>query len=346
MPLKNIIGEMNAFLAGRPNGFASVLSSSTTEEINQFNRHLQEVVANSPASVETAGTDEADALACDPDPSTSANRDGVQSAEEDCGNIGFSRFPEDETDHSPLPPLPLEGEWSALSSSDLKAMKAQIDQQLSTVRMELQAFFGLFTDDMVSEAVAQLNDLSVLELIEGAKNRTSSLMELLSAQQSVESSLVDDVLYSMAHVMDTESLVTADDPLEGLMEALQLDALQRNGNLLDLFGQTAAGGTKPAVSPKPVGAGPQSYQEAESLRHAAKAPCAIDNLAPVLLNQVQSMAPVIDIDHAGRFSLLPAPATLATSPDNAFSTPSSVTTQTDNNKPKSDDKGDKGKKSV
>ena len=344
VPLKTIIGEMSAFLAGRPNRFASLLSSATTEEINQFNRHLQEVVANSQAALGTSGTDETDetdVLDCAPNDPDSADWDGVQSAEEDGVNIGFSRFPEDETDNGPPQSLPLEGEWSALSSSDLKAMKAQIDQQLSTVRMELQAFFGLFTDDMVSEAVAELNDLSVLELIEGAKNKTSSLMELLSAQQSVESSLVDDVLYSMTHMMDTESLVTADDPMEGLMEALQLDALQRNGNLLDLFGQTAAGGAKQAASTKPVGAGPQSYQEAESLRHSAKESCAIDNLAPVLLNQVQSMAPVIDIDHAGRFSLLPTPATLATSLDSAFPTSSSGPHLPDSDKPKPDAKAEK-----
>jgi hypothetical protein len=343
VPLKTIIGEMNAFLAGRPNCFVSLLSSATTEEINHFNRHLQEVVANAHASMETLGTDKTDILDCDPNPPASADGDGVQSAEEYCGNSRFSSFPEDESGNGPPPSLPLEGEWSALSSSDLKAMKTQIDQQLSTVRTELQAFFGLFTDDMVSEAVAKLNDLSVLELIEGAKNKTSSLMELLSAQQSVESSLVDDVLCSMNHVMDAESLVTADDPLEGLMEALQLDAIQRNGNLPDLLGQTATGAAKRAASPKPFGAGPQSYQEAQSLSHSAMEPCASDNLAPVLLNQVQSMAPVIDIDHAGRFSLLPAPATLAASPDKAFSMLLSVPTQADNNIPKP---GDKGKKSV
>ena len=338
MPLKNIIGEMNAFLADRPNCFASVLSSATTEQIEQFNQHLLEIVVKSQAGMEIAGTDARDTLNAHSNPPLSADRGGVQSVEEDCGSFGF--FEADKDNHPPSS-LPLEGEWSALSSSDLTAMKIQIDQQLSTVRMELQAFFGLFTDDMVSEAVKELDDLSVLDLIEGAKNKTSSLMALLSAQQSFESSLIDDVLYSMTHLMDAESLVTADDPLEGLMEALQLDSLQRNGNLLDLFGPTVAGGVKPAVSPRPAGAGPQSYQEAEALKHCAKQHGANENLAPVLINQVQSMSPVIDIDHAGRFSLLPAPGTLAALPDKALSTSLPSPNQPASDQPKAGTDGEK-----
>ena len=338
MPLENIIGEMNAFLADRPNCFASVLSSATTEQIEQFNGYLLEIVVASQAGMQTAGTEATDRLNAHASRPLPAGQSGAQAVDEGGGSFGFFETGKD----NPAPSsLPLEGEWSALSSSDLTAMKIRIDQQLSTVRMELQAFFGLFTDDMVSEAVTALNALCVLDLIEGAKHKTSSLMALLSAQQSFESSLVDDVLSSMTHLMDTESLVTADDPLEGLMEALQLDALQRHGNLLDLFGPTVAGGVTPAVSPRPAGAGPQSYQEAEALKLCAKQHGANENLTPVLINQVQSMSPVIDIDHAGRFSLLPAPGTLAALPDKALSISLPSPNQPASDQPKAGTDGEK-----
>ena len=223
MPLNDILCEMNAFVKGRANRFASVLSSASTDEINALNAHLLEVLGNSQDLSERVEAQEQAVINPLPD------LNGIQSAAENAQDSDFLGFLDEvkdkDTTHWPLPPL--DGEWSALSLPDLAAMKSQIDQQLATVRIQLQAFFGPLTDEMVSPAAIELNGLSVLDLIGGAKHTTSSLMELLSAHQGSESSLVDDVLLSMTEAMDSESLVTTDDPLEDLIKALQLDALQQ-----------------------------------------------------------------------------------------------------------------------
>jgi len=214
---------MNAFLDGRESRFASILSSASTEHIHELNRYLLAVVGNLRHGPE--------ALAVSPSCSVASE--------------------------------PLEGNWSALSSSDLAAMKAQIDQQLNTVRTEFQAFFGPLTHDMVAAAAVELDSLPILALISGAKNNTSRLMALLSAQQDSESSLVDEVLFSMSQLMDSESLVTANDPLEGLMEALQLESLQSRA-LLDSVTADASGHAGLAPAPQAAKSGPQSFDDVHS----------------------------------------------------------------------------------
>lgn len=267
MPLKDILHEMNAFLDGQESRLASLLSSASTGQINELNQHLLGLHGNSGHLLDIVDLPFASAVSPDATQTSS-------------GGSGFSEVFGRARDHLDPASAQPETDWSTLSWSSLCAMKTQIDQQLNTVRTEFQAFLGPLSDDMVAETAAELDSLSIAALISGAKNNTNSLMEQLSAQQGAESSLVDDVLFSMTHLMDADSLVSADDALEGLMEAFQRDSLAIEPSL-------------PALS----GAGrsaPQSYEDAQN---------ASTGTETVLVDQVQSMAPVINIDPAGHFSL-------------------------------------------
>ena len=301
---------MNAFLDGQESRFASLLSSASTEQIHELNRHLLAVVGNLRQRPEA----QAVRLSCatakcnEPTPTHLPGWHSLQNALAHCGEAGASGRADRTPDETGMSSPPPEGDWSVLSSSDLAALKVQIDQQLNTVRTEFQAFLGPLTSDMLSAAAVELDSLPVLALIAGAKNNTSRLMALLSAQQDSESSLVDDVLFSMTHLMDSESLVTADDPVEALMEALQLEALQKRA-LLDLVTADANGHARRAPAPPAARSGPQSYDDAQSSneRTGAGRPEAPENPEAMLVDQVWSIAPVINIDHAGHFSLLTVP---------------------------------------
>jgi len=278
VPLKDILHEMNAFLDGQESRLASLLSSASTGQINELNQHLPGLIGNSGHLLDLVDLPLASAASPDATPGSS-------------GGYEFSEVFGGARDTIGPASAESENDWSALSWSDLCAMKTQIDQQLNTVRTEFQAFLGPLTDDMVSEAAAEFDSLSIAELISGAKNNTNSLMEQLSAQQGSESSLVDDVLFSMTHLMDADSLVTADDALEGLMEAFQLESL-------------ATGAYLPPLS-EAARSAPQSYEDAENSSHRPETERldASASADTVLVDQVQSIAPVIDIDPAGHLSL-------------------------------------------
>lgn len=180
--MNHLLQEMHAFLDGQDNRLAAALSDLPTHQIDQFNQYLVD-------------------------------------------RISASGHAPDSPHVSPDGPTPAalapDAAWAALSWSDPVAVKLQIDQHLSTIRTELQAFFGVFTESELSAAAAQLEGLSITTLIDGAKSNTHSLMDLLGTQQGAASSLVDDVLASMGQVMDSHSLVTADAPLDGLLPGWQ-----------------------------------------------------------------------------------------------------------------------------
>lgn len=180
--MNHLLKEMHAFLDGQDNRLAAALSELPTHQIDQFNQYLADRIS---ASGHTP--DSPHVLPDGPTPAA----------------------------------LAPDAAWTALSWSDPVAVKSQIDQHLSTIRTELQAFFGVFTESELSAAAAQLEGLSITTLIDGAKSNTHSLMDLLGAQQGATSSLVDDVLASMGQVMDSHSLVTADAPLDGLLHGWQ-----------------------------------------------------------------------------------------------------------------------------
>ena len=183
--MNNLLKEMHAFLDGRDNRLAAALSDLPTSQIDQFNQYLASRITASGQVLEAP--DLLPPTADAPDATTHSTADA----------------------------------WTALSWTDPVAVKSQIDQHLSTIRTELQAFFGVFTESELSAAAAQLEGLSITTLIDGAKSNTHSLMDLLGAQQGAPSSLVDDVLASMGQVMDSHSLVTADAPMDGLLHGWQ-----------------------------------------------------------------------------------------------------------------------------
>ena len=184
--MNNLLKEMHAFLDGQDNRLAGALSKLPTHQIDQFNQYLASRITTSGQARDTLGQQS---------PSAPVPDAGMPSA----------------TDA-----------WAAQSWSDPAALKVQIDQHLSVIRTELQAFFGVFTQSELSAATAQLDGLSITTLIDGAKSHTHSLIDLLVDQQGAPSSLVDDVVTSMRHVMDTHHPVTADTPL-------QLDGLIQSG---------------------------------------------------------------------------------------------------------------------
>lgn len=278
MPLKDILHEMDAFLDGQESRLASLLSSASTGQINELNQHLLGLMGNSGHLLDILDLPLASAANPDATPASS-------------GGSGFSEVFGGATAHLGPASAQQKTDVSTLSWSSLCAMKTQIDQQLNTVRTEFQAFFGPLSDDMVSEAAAELDSLSIAALISGAKNNTNSLMEQLSAQQGSESSLVDDVLFSMTHLMDADSLVTADDALEGLVEAFQRESLATGAHLAPLS--------------EAARSAPQSYEDAENASHrpGTERLDASASADTVLVDQVQSIAPVINIDPAGHFSL-------------------------------------------
>lgn len=183
--MNNLLKEMHAFLDGQDNRFAAALSDLPTRQIDEFNQYLANRITASGQALDTL--DQLSPSAPAPDAVTPSATDA----------------------------------WAAQSWSDPAALKVQIDQHLSVIRTELQAFFGVFTQSELSAAAAQLEGLSLTTLIDGAKSHTHSLMDLLVDQQGAPSSLVDDVLTSMNQVMDAHSVVTADTPpgLEGLLQS-------------------------------------------------------------------------------------------------------------------------------
>jgi hypothetical protein len=95
-----------------------------------------------------------------------------------------------------------------------------------------------------------LDCLPITELAAGARDHTNSLMAQLSAQQGSESSLVDDVLASIGHRMDADSLVTTDDPREDLAPAF--------------YPGDGADHSALATRAAAARSAPQSYEDAES----------------------------------------------------------------------------------
>ncbi|MFT7325290.1 MAG: hypothetical protein ACI90C_000885 [Rhodoferax sp.] len=193
MSLTKLLPEMEAFLNGQKNYFSSSLSSASTDQINTLNQHLLETIGNTRHLLDIA------------------DLNGPQASQASNLGTGAADLFNQSVDSADF-------SWSGLD-----AMKSQIDQQLSTVRTELQTFFGPLNDDLSSASTAHLDSLSLSELMAGAKNSTADLMQQLSVHQGPDSTLVEDTLSSLAHVMDNAGSSTAADHLDA--SALPQDLL-------------------------------------------------------------------------------------------------------------------------
>lgn len=190
--MKNLLNEMQAFLDGRDSSFTTVLPNLPTSQIEKLNQYLTARIGE-PAQVhEMYGL-----------PTVTSGQ-----AEEVLA--------------------PTAGTGTPLSWSDLAHVKFQVDQQLTTIRTELQSVFGFLPDAELTSAAAQFDDLSLTALIDGAKRNTLDVLDLLESQRGAESSLVDDVWLSMGQAMHSDSLVTSGMPLDGLLHGGYLSTVPHN----------------------------------------------------------------------------------------------------------------------
>ena len=180
---------MQAFLEGRDSSFLTVLPDLPTSQIEKLNQYLTARIGEPAQVYEMPG------------------------------------LPAVTSGHAEKVVHPAEGAGTPLAWSDLSHVKLQIDQQLTTIRTELQSIFGFLPDAELTIAAAQFDDLTMTALIDGAKLNTLGVVGLLESQQGAESSLVDDVLLSMGQVMHSDSLVTSDTPLDGLFRSWHLSTV-------------------------------------------------------------------------------------------------------------------------
>ena len=207
--MKHLLNEMQAFLEGRDSSFTTVLPNLPTSQIEQLNQYLTVRIGDS-AQVHAMS--------------------GLTSVT--LGRPAEAVSPNVDT-------------GTALSGSDLADVKLQIDQQLSTIRTELQSVFGLLPDTELARAATQFDDLSMVALVDGAKRSTLSVMDVLESQQATESSLVDDVWMSMGQVMHSDSLVTSGIPLDDLFHGWYLSSVSQN----PLFGNEMGNPQSPVAVP-------------------------------------------------------------------------------------------------
>ena len=184
MSLTKLLPEMEAFLGGQQNHFSSSLSGASTDQLNTLNQHLLETIGNTRHLLDLA------------------DLNGPQASQAGSHGAGAADL------------FSQGGDAADFSWSGLDAMKLQIDQQLSTVRTELQTFFGPLNNDLSLASTDHLDNLSLSELMAGAKTSTHDLMQQLSAHQGPDSSLVDDTLSSLTQAMDSTSFSAADQPAD------------------------------------------------------------------------------------------------------------------------------------
>ncbi len=207
--MKHLLNEMQAFLEGRDSSFTTVLPNLPTSQIDQLNQYLTVRIGDSAQVHAMSGlTSVASGLTAE-----------VASPNVDTG--------------------------TALPGSDLADVKLQIDQQLSTIRTELQSVFGLLPDTELARAATQFDDLSMVALVDGAKRSTLRVMDVLESQQAAESSLVDDVWMSMGQVMHSDSLVTSGTPVGDLFHGWYLSSVSQN----PLFGSEMGNPQSPVAAP-------------------------------------------------------------------------------------------------